>query len=165
LKLCGKCKIIKSDSAFYKASRYKDGLSSPCKECRKNYHLEHRDKALEKMRKYSAENSEAAKARSKKWRIENRDKRARQANKRRARIRNVQHVPYTEEQVLKLYGINCHICNKEVDLKANRKTGAPGWELGLHIDHVIDLSKGGPDKIENVRPAHGVCNLKKPKYK
>jgi len=33
--------------------------------------------------------------------------------------------------------------------------------MGLHIDHVMPLSKGGPDTLENVRPAHGSCNVKK----
>jgi 5-methylcytosine-specific restriction endonuclease McrA len=31
------------------------------------------------------------------------------------------------------------------------------------MEHVIDLAIGGPDSLENVKPAHGLCNLKKPK--
>jgi len=31
----------------------------------------------------------------------------------------------------------------------------------LHIDHLVPLAKGGSDTLENVRPAHGICNLRK----
>jgi 5-methylcytosine-specific restriction endonuclease McrA len=68
---------------------------------------------------------------------------------------------YKESEVLDLYGDLCHICNIKIDLSAPRLPGLDGWESGLHIDHVIPLSKGGPDTLDNVRPAHGACNVKK----
>ena len=34
----------------------------------------------------------------------------------------------------------------------------PGWELYPHIDHVIPLSAGGHDALENVKLAHAKCN-------
>ena len=46
-------------------------------------------------------------------------------------------------------------------MSAPRKCGLPGWQNGLHIEHVIDLALGGLDTLENVRPSHAVCNLKK----
>ena len=66
---------------------------------------------------------------------------------------------YTHKQVLDAYGTDCHLCNTPIDLKASRQCGYPGWENGLHIDHVIPLSKGGDDTLENVRPSHGQCNI------
>ena len=36
-----------------------------------------------------------------------------------------------------------------------------GWQRGLHLDHVVPLSKGGSDLIANVKPSHAQCNLKK----
>lgn len=66
---------------------------------------------------------------------------------------------FTANTVLAKYGENCHICNGPIDLEASRKSGVDGWELSLHIDHVMPLSKGGDDTLENVRPAHGQCNL------
>ena len=65
---------------------------------------------------------------------------------------------YSPKQVLETYGTDCHICNKPIDLNAPRQCGKPGWEWGLQIDHVIPLSKGGNDLIDNLRPAHGYCN-------
>ena len=68
---------------------------------------------------------------------------------------------YSDKDVLDTYGVDCHICNTPVDLSAPRQVGIPGWEKGLHIDHVYPLSKGGLDTIENVRPSHGQCNIVK----
>jgi len=68
---------------------------------------------------------------------------------------------YTDLQVLELYGLNCHICLGPIDLNAPRRTGKPGWQNGLHIDHIVPISLGGLDTIQNVRPAHGLCNLNK----
>ena len=68
---------------------------------------------------------------------------------------------YTEQQVLEIYGTDCHICNLAIDLNAPRSSRKTGWESGLHIDHLIPLSKGGADTLNNVRPAHGLCNIKK----
>jgi len=69
--------------------------------------------------------------------------------------------PYTEPDVINTYGSLCHICGKDIDLMANRKTGKQGWENSLHIDHLIPVAKGGLDILENVRPSHGKCNLMK----
>ena len=46
-------------------------------------------------------------------------------------------------------------------MNAPRQTGLDGWENGLQIDHLIPISKGGPDTLINVRPTHGLCNLRK----
>jgi 5-methylcytosine-specific restriction endonuclease McrA len=83
------------------------------------------------------------------------------SNKRRAVIQGVEHTKYAVQEVLEVYGTLCHICDEPVDLQAPRFQGIPGWELGLHIDHLIPISKGGPDILENVRPSHGICNIRK----
>ena len=68
---------------------------------------------------------------------------------------------YTDLEVLNTYGTDCHLCLKPIDLTAPRRTGKVGWQKGLHIDHLVPISLGGLDTIENVRPAHGSCNLHK----
>ena len=68
---------------------------------------------------------------------------------------------YSLTQVLVTYGKNCHICNSLIDLKASRRVGVGDWFLGLHIDHLTPIAKGGADTLENVRPSHAICNLKK----
>jgi 5-methylcytosine-specific restriction endonuclease McrA len=97
----------------------------------------------------------------KKYRAENPDKINGIARRKRAKKRANGWERYTEAQVLELYGTNCHICGDPIDLSLSRKIGTEGWEMSLHIDHVIPISKGGPDKLSNVKPSHGKCNLKK----
>lgn len=65
------------------------------------------------------------------------------------------------DELTALYGTTCHLCNEEIDMKAPRKVGEPGWERSYHPDHLIPLSKGGENIIENVRPAHAKCNMRK----
>jgi len=68
---------------------------------------------------------------------------------------------YSIEDVLEKYGTDCHICEEPIDFNAPRKVGIEGWEKGLHLDHFIPLTKGGGDSIENMRPSHGICNIRK----
>ena len=83
---------------------------------------------------------------------------------RRAMEMGVLSIPYSEQSVLDLYGTNCHICCIEIDLLAPRQAGRfDGWEMGLHIDHLIPISSGGTNTLHNVRPAHARCNLQKGK--
>ena len=68
---------------------------------------------------------------------------------------------YSEQDVLSTYGTDCYLCGSPIDLSASRRCGSPGWELGLHIEHYVDIALGGPDTLENVRPSHAKCNLNK----
>jgi 5-methylcytosine-specific restriction endonuclease McrA len=83
------------------------------------------------------------------------------SHKRRAKIAKVFHVPYTQTEVLEAYGQNCHLCLQPIDLDASRRAGYGNWELGLHLDHVVPIAKNGSDTLENIRPTHAKCNLRK----
>lgn len=85
----------------------------------------------------------------------------RAVTKRRAVAANVLSEPYTTEQVLEKWGSICHICNREIDTDAPRGLGVTGWEHSLHLDHVVPLARGGNDTLDNVKPAHGLCNVRK----
>jgi hypothetical protein len=65
------------------------------------------------------------------------------------------------DELLEAYGPNCYLCGSKIDFKAPRKVGQPGWEYSFHPDHLIPLSKGGEDTLENVRPSHAKCNMQK----
>jgi len=94
--------------------------------------------------------------------IKNRKELARKSgNIRKARILENGYSYYSLIQVLTTYGKNCHICSTPIDLKASRRVGISDWFLGLHIDHLIAIANGGSDTLENVRPSHAICNLKK----
>jgi hypothetical protein len=85
----------------------------------------------------------------------------RRESERRARVRGLNYEVFTDEEMLALYGADCHICGGPIDLEAPRRAGVPGWEHGLQREHVIPISGGGPTTLENCRPAHGLCNIKK----
>ena len=68
---------------------------------------------------------------------------------------------YTRGQILERDGSNCHLCGGEINLDAPHIVGEPGWETYPHIDHVIPLSLGGSDTLDNVKIAHAKCNLDK----
>jgi len=50
----------------------------------------------------------------------------------------------------------CHLCDTEIDLSLARNS-----RFGATIDHVIPLSKGGLDVLDNLKLAHWICNIKK----
>ena len=134
----------------------------------KEYHKEYFEKNPEKLKRYRSNsyynNKEKRMESFKKYRDKNPDY-SRMSRRRRANIRNNGYEKYTESQVLEIYGTNCYLCNQPIDLEATRQCGKPGWERGLNIEHVIDIALGGPDTLENVRPAHGICNLTKKPHK
>jgi len=108
---------------------------------------------------------EVALERSRQWRQQNPERirdLVRQAGyRRRMRKETVEQVPYTRKEILERDDYCCHICGGKVDLTAPNQAGQPGWETYPHLDHVIPLSKGGPDTPDNVRTAHAICNITK----
>jgi hypothetical protein len=114
-----------------------------------------------KRKEYYSKNSEKEKLRERIYKKNNPHIKRESERRRRAKKFENGFESYKESQVLEIYGGDCHICLKPIDLSAPRQPGLDGWENGLHIDHVLALSRGGPDTLENVRPAHGSCNVKK----
>lgn len=127
-------------------------------------YLANKEKILEYQRVYREKYPEKHKARLRKYKQQNAEKFAEYERKRRAAKRGESHKFYSTQLVIDTYGTICYLCNTEIDMKANRRTGRAGWEFGLQIDHVVPLSHSGSDTIENVRPTHGLCNSRKNKY-
>jgi 5-methylcytosine-specific restriction endonuclease McrA len=50
----------------------------------------------------------------------------------------------------------CHICSDTVDMSLARNS-----RYGATLDHVIPLSKGGDDSLDNLKLAHWICNVRK----
>jgi 5-methylcytosine-specific restriction endonuclease McrA len=184
VKQCKRCETQKPAADFYPHKQTKDKLDTVCKPCKKelaiewarknpeknrqktkSYNERHPDRRKETNKKYYQSNASEIRDRVKASMAKNPELYAelgrKHANRRRARKFENGIEPYTEAELLETYGTACHLCGTQVDLKAPRQVGAPGWELGLHVDHLVPLSKGGADKLENVRPAHGQCNLTK----
>ena len=70
LKKCSKCGIVKSIDEFDKNKRAKDGLQTNCKECRKQYYEENKDK----IKQYYEENKDKIAEQQKQYYEENKDK-------------------------------------------------------------------------------------------
>lgn len=173
---CDDCKV--ANSAYMKSYREKKGEELKAKKRAyqqankvkenarsKKWREENREQYLESLRQWRIKNADHKSQNDRAWRKANPDKvRAtgiRKYHRRRAIIAEVGFEYFTNQQVLDLYGNKCHICNKEIDLSAPRSCKQEGWENGLQIDHVIPIAKGGGDTLDNVRPAHGICNIKK----
>lgn len=156
MKTCSKCKqeFPSTSEYFTLDKRKKYGLASECRPCKNK-----------RMSNWVKNNPEKQNKRVKNWARKNPEKARyiwRQvASKRKSNIKGNGWEPYTEEQMLSKYGSICYLCNEEIDLQAPRKSGAPGWKRSLWKEHVIPVSKGGPDTLDNVRPSHGLCNLNK----
>lgn len=123
------------------------------------------DRRKEINKKYYRSNSKVLLEKNRLWKQENPEKvseNIRRANAaRRARRSGVNRIPYKESDVLDLYGTICYICGEDIDLSASRKVGVLNWQRGLHLDHVVPLCLNGDDTLENVRPTHALCNIKK----
>ena len=131
----------------------------------KLYKQKNKEYILKMNRAYVASNRQKVAEQKKQWKIDNPEKNLHHNRKaeraRRARLKNSITIPYTESQVISTYGTNCNICGLAIDFNATRQVGKKGWQMGLHIDHLIPIARGGADTLENVRPTHGLCNLRK----
>jgi 5-methylcytosine-specific restriction endonuclease McrA len=133
---------------LYRAARKEQG--DTLKQYQELYHKIYQKNHGDKLRDYA-----------KKYMQENPDWSERAWRRRRARKLSVKTHAYTTEDILFLWGTDCYLCGEPIDLEANRRPGFPGWELGLQLDHVLPLSAGGTDTLDNVKPTHGQCNIRK----
>lgn len=53
------------------------------------------------------------------------------------------------KKIHKRWGGICYLCGKPVAYR------------DMHADHVVPLSRGGPNTISNLAPTHAQCNLRK----
>lgn len=63
---------------------------------------------------------------------------------------------FTKQQVLDKTNGHCGICGKAIDLSLK----LPNVE-SFSIDHILPVSKGGTHTLDNVQPAHWICNCLK----
>ena len=163
-KACTKCGQNKPSNTiyFYADKGQSSGLKPECKQCtlalKKKYYSENAEKLRERSKAYRETDPERWKSVKRRFRKNHPEAIQNDRRKRTARKKEVPHSPYTSAQVIEMYGTNCHLCGEPIDMNAPRWTAMPGYEQGLHLDHVIRISEGGPDTIENIRPAHGICN-------
>lgn len=179
-KTCQRCHVEKSRSEFNKDKRYADGLQPWCRSCYREYHKQYNNdpdnhsRIAERSRKWFQDNIERLHAMHNAWtrdRWRNDPEYRKRKNKqslellktnpqhrarhnlntqRRNNLRRSKHGGwFTTQEWLSLcerYGNVCLACGK------------PG---PLTQDHVIPLSKGGSNSIDNIQPLCDRCNKKK----
>ena len=145
--------------------RYRENNAEKLREIdaryRANLSEDKRRARAETSRQWRADNPDRTRETRARWAAENQDVIYGHLDKRRALMASVEFLPFSTAELLDTYGTDCHLCGKPVDLSAPRWAAREGWEYGLHVDHVIPLSKGGEHSLANCRPAHGICNLRK----
>jgi hypothetical protein len=148
-----------------RSKRYRENNHEEYLQKQKEYYWANPEKARKRSAKWAKDNPKRIAQLSIKWAEDNPEKKreSRRKNYRKRKASKLQngHSPYTEAEVINLYGTDCHLCGQPIDFEAPRRAGLSGWEFGLQIDHVLPVTKGGPDTLENVKPAHGKCNISK----
>jgi hypothetical protein len=173
-----KCLQWKPESEFHKNKRTKDGLACWCKSClnksaygwikdnldkfnkqRSEWTKKDRTRNPEryrtKNRKYYASDLEKSRKsrriRHQKWKDANPEKVAQNSRNRRA-LENNAVGKFTVEQwtaLKKKYSFMCLRCGQREP------------EIKLTPDHVLPLSRGGSNEIENIQPLCLMCNVSK----
>lgn len=158
MKPCIICKVPKELGEFYAHPLTSDGRMGKCKEChkeniRKNrelnkaHYLEY-DKQRYKEQGHRYVNVEPQEY-QRKWRAENRDKVRQHKHKRRILIEQ-SGAHYTAEEFLELCETFDNVC---LCCGADDKP--------LTVDHVVPVSRGGSNNIENIQPLCRSCNSSK----
>ncbi len=116
----------------------------------RDYYHAHEEEMKEKNKAWYAANRESESQKYKKWAQENREHRLSLNHRRRATLKSVGG-SYTVQEwkaLCRKYNHRCLCCGK-------RKP--------LTVDHVVPISKGGPNTIDNIQPLCGSCNSRKNK--
>lgn len=114
----------------------------------RQWYIENRERSRELAKRWREENRDKRRETARAWRQKNPDKVRERERKRRSRKLRAEG-SYTNEEfaaLCKKYGNKCLCC---------------GACKPLHADHVVPLSKGGNDFIDNIQPLCRVCNSSK----
>lgn len=153
-KVCRRCSSEKPLDAFHKWNRSPDGHNDWCKDCRKQHHVENRAANAARFSKWYAkpENKAKVRSQSERWREENRERHLHHRRiynaKRRTRETSANHFTI-EEWLDRLEEFNFH-CAYCILPKPD-----------LEPDHMVPVSRGGSNGIENIVPACRNCNNSK----
>jgi 5-methylcytosine-specific restriction endonuclease McrA len=177
-KRCSTCGKFVPEDQFSTRKASPDGLAYSCKTCerataaksyeRKQQKAKARDRYqankedyIERAKARYQENKEDIAAKQKEWRQSKKGKKL--VNKASAvrRQRIIDQTPggrdYVAAEIIERDSVDgvciCQICGEPINIEAG----------DLQIDHIVGIAAGGSDTKDNVRCAHKLCNIKRPK--
>lgn len=159
MKQCSKCGETKPLSEFYlKNGKPRD---SRCKECKRaeqrEYYQEHPEEGKENSRRWRKENPERAAELHREWMKEHKEEYAGKHREysRQWRLRNPQSVlKRWVVRILRLIQSEEHFTDEEwqeLFRESGSRCAICGSTKNLTVDHIIPLSKGGSDTIDNIQ--------------
>ena len=170
IKVCTKCGIEKSLNEFYKHKDTKDGFRSQCKTCTlaacKIYRQNNPEKCKQIVRAWYQKNTERNSQTNKKWYKKNLERRKRTVKSWRKNNPEKCRCLGARRRALKLNAQGSFTTQEWLDLKESHGNrclccGKPECECKLTIDHIVPLSKGGSNSIDNLQPLCLSCNSSK----
>ena len=155
-KRCSKCLLTKDVSCFHRSgSRY----VSQCKECRRKYYEDNKEKESERKRKYYAENKQAISVKAKKYREENKQaisvkaKKYREENKEKESERVRNHYQRNKSSYRARDAIRradmLAATPDDADLKIIRLI-YENCPDGYEVDHIVPIDRGGLHHQDNL---------------
>lgn len=145
-KECSTCKQVKNSIDFCFDHTAKNGLNSRCRKCER-----------EKARKYRQKNKELCRLRLNNWYKANPEKRREQRRRELATKHNAEG-NFTEKEFLEVcknQDWKCRYCRCRLSKKGGKKSKI------VIREHMIPLSRGGSNYIENIQATCQSCNSKK----
>lgn len=179
-KNCSKCKQYKNIDNFHQDNSRRDGYCHKCKECVRQYYVEHneglkaRSAAWKKanpgkykayLKAWNQENKGRCFAYSKRYRENNLDKRRQYESDYKVQNRERYTIHQRNYRALKAKADGSHT-QKEIEQMYEDQEGRCAYcsialEGKYHVDHMVPISRGGTNGWENLAITCAFCNLRK----